>query len=191
MTAKKSVKESSKGIAKGKAAKPAVAKKGKAAVTANDPLIGAATAGDTINIFEGAISKLGWQSERGVNIVCIDKETRTDIGVMPGSVVKVQKVGGTDVKFAMLAHQFKEYVGAGKASVSSHLATELGLTATDHIRLTSYGIYESEAANFKAACDVIIRQEIQTDMERIRAQSGSNDADNSDDDSDSEDDPSE
>lgn len=151
MTAKKVSKKDSKATA----TKPAKAKA--AATAAKKP---AAAHGTGLAC---GLSRIGWPNERAINLVCIDLGMRDYLQIPEHFIVRVNKVGRQDApEIAMVVKQFRAFVGSSKASVSTTLATKLGLDADSKITIDKGGILESEAAEF--------RQQIARDsMQNMRA----------------------
>lgn len=120
------------------------------------------------DVFVGSISKIGWENENPTfEVICIDKATRDGIRVVHNSVVKVKKAGTDTIKLALVARQFKEFVGQSKVSVNTKLATGLGLTATDKVEITGRGLLESEASEFRATIMEAIRTTMRTTLRPI------------------------
>lgn len=165
MTADKGKKEAKKG-------KDSKAKKPAAAPAPTSSVTGAST-----RVLVLGISKIGWPDENPCgSIVAIDKLSRAKLNIQPGSVVRVKKVGGSETKFALAVHQFKEFVGEGKASINTKLKTELSLTAADRLEVSADGILESEADGFRTAMSDAMRALAQTHVQHLD-ESDSSDSD--------------
>jgi hypothetical protein len=158
-----------KGVKAGKdGATAAVAAKGKAKPKAAANPQRAAQ--EAVNEWQGKISQIGWDNERPVCMVAIDKADRTETNIPEHNIVRVQKVGSDAVVFAMVVKQFRAYVGQGKATVSTKLAADLGLTAADKIRFTNHGVLEAEADGFRQAMMaqvMAIRSAARTDVQPL------------------------